>query len=75
MAPPLLGIPYIELLKILRMTYKVIIDLLERRMFNSQTIEVSNSPSYRPHRASQYETEKSGYNGNNTNMLDYLVQQ
>ena len=68
----LLGMLDIKVLNILRITYEVICNPHESRKFNSQTIEVSTSPSYRKNRALQNKRNKADAHNTNADMSDYF---
>ena len=65
---PLLGMPDIELLNILKRTFEVKDDTHESRKFNSQKREASNNLSCRANRTLQNKTDKVDANDINANM-------
>ena len=67
---PLLGMPDIKLLSILRLTCDVIGELYESRRSDLHTIEMSNSPSCRTNGAPQTETDSLGMCDDILNMSD-----
>ena len=68
----LLGMPDIKLLSLLWITHDVIVKPHENRKFDSQTIEMSNSPSSRTKKISWSKTDKVGMCDGKINKPDYF---